>query len=130
MKHAYRNFGLRIGLAIITGLVVTALGMTAASTAFAGAAGKQAVVAGKGMACQACAHRLQKVLAALPEAKAARVNLEKGEAVIDFTGGAKVADEQTRKTVRGAGFVPERIEWRHQDVSDGERESQPKTRTH
>ena len=75
-------------------------------------AGKQAVVTVKGLSCPVCARRLQKVLATLPRAKNAKVQLEKEQAVINFAGDTKVTDTQLQETVRNAGFVPGKIEWR------------------
>ena len=72
----------------------------------------QVVVVVNGLACRICVHRLQKVLGALPGATKAQVNLENGEAVIDFTAESKVADEQIRTTIKNAGFVPGKIVWR------------------
>ncbi len=84
--------------------------MLAADASRSGA--KQAVVAVKGLACPVCAHRLQKVLKALPGAEDAKVELAKNEAVIDFASDSKITNQQIQDKVKDAGFVPGKIEWR------------------
>lgn len=74
-------------------------------------ASKQAVVAVKGMACSACAHRLQKVLSKIGGVEKAEVRFEKEQALLVFAPDAKVTDKQIEETVRNAGFVPGKIEW-------------------
>ena len=82
-------------------------------------AGKQAVVTVKGLSCPVCVRRLEKVLSALPGAQSAKVELTKGEAVIDFAPEAKIKDEQIQKTVRDAGFVPGNLRWHAADNEQG-----------
>lgn len=93
--------------AAVTLVLFAAMVLTAASTE----AGKQAVVQVKGLSCPLCVHRLQQVLTKLPGATKANVSLEKGQAVIDFSG-AHAGDPQIAQSIRDAGFVPGRIEWR------------------
>ncbi len=73
---------------------------------------KRAVIQVRGLSCPVCAHRLEKVLVKLPEAKSAKVSLKKGQAVVTFAPTANVTDQQLSQTVRDAGFVPGKIEWR------------------
>lgn len=80
---------------------------------------KEAAVAVKGLSCTVCAQRLQKVLAKLPGAQRAEVQLEKGKAIIDFNPATKVTDNQIQQTVRDAGFVPGKIEWRRTERRGG-----------
>lgn len=84
-------------------------------------AGKQAVVPVKGMACSACARRLQKVLSKLPGVEKAEVQLEKEQAILTVLADSKVSDGQIEKTVRDAGFVPGKVEWRQA----GEKKTEP-----
>lgn len=100
-------------LAVVIGHAALAMGLFAASSAVADDAEDQTQkfsVNVKGMSCSACARRLEKVLTSLPGLKSAKVQLEKEEASLEFTAGAKVDDEQIRKTIRQAGFVPGKIE--------------------
>lgn len=83
--------------------------------------GRQAVVAVKGMACSACAHRLQKVLSKMPGVEKAEVRLEKEQAILLLAAEAKISDKQIEETVRNAGFVPGAIEWR----PEGEKKAAP-----
>lgn len=73
---------------------------------------RQAVIVVKGLSCPICAHRLEKVLAKLPGAEKAQVNLQKGQAVVDFAPNAKVTDQEIIHKIRDAGFVPGKVEWR------------------
>ena len=73
---------------------------------------KAAVVQVKGLSCPICVHRLEKVLSKLPGAAKAEVSLDKGQAVIEFGSRANVPDKQIAQTIRDAGFVPGKIEWR------------------
>jgi len=84
-------------------------------------AGKQALVPVKGMACSACARRLQKVLSKLPGVEKAEVQLEKEQAILTFLADSKASDKQIEETVRNAGFVPGKIEWR----PAGEKKTEP-----
>jgi copper chaperone CopZ len=72
---------------------------------------RQAVIAVKGLSCPVCAHRLEKVLGKLPGAEEAHVDLQKGQAVVDFAPNAKPTDQKIIQRVREAGFVPGKIEW-------------------
>lgn len=89
-----------------------AMALTTASAVAADSEFKLAVVEVKGMACSACAHRLEKVLRKLPDAKNAKVELEKEQATITFAAETKVKDETVKETIRQAGFVPGKLEWR------------------
>ena len=93
-------------------VAAAALLIGAASASAAITQSKQAVIAVKGLSCPICVHRLEKVLGRLPEAEGAAVNLEKGQAVVTFGANAKITDTQLSQTIRDAGFVPGRIEWR------------------
>lgn len=72
---------------------------------------KQAVIAVKGLSCPVCAHRLEKVLAKLPGAEKAQVDLQKSQALVDFAPNTKVTNQEIGQKVRDAGFVPGMIDW-------------------
>jgi mercuric ion binding protein len=73
---------------------------------------RQAVVAVNGMSCPFCAYGVKKHLSALPGVRSVRVELAKGEAIVEFVPEDRVTDEQIRKAVREAGFTPGKIEWK------------------
>jgi copper chaperone CopZ len=73
---------------------------------------RQAVIAVKGLSCPVCAHRLEKVLAKLPGAEKAQVDLGKSQAVVDFAPNSNVTDKEIGQKVRDSGFVPGKIQWR------------------
>lgn len=72
---------------------------------------RRAVVTVKGLACPFCVYGLEKHLRKLPGATAVRVDLGKGQAMIDLAADSKVSEEDIRKAVKNAGFTVERIEW-------------------
>jgi copper chaperone CopZ len=98
-------------IAVFTVLALL-LAMAPASFAASPAAGKQAVVAVKGLACPFCVHGLKKQLIGLPGARRVDVSLGKSEAVITFDSTSKVTDQQIAAAIRKAGFTPGKIEWR------------------
>jgi len=113
-SNEFQRFG-RIVSSVAIGIVFAFAGSVVSSAA-AGPSGsragaRQAIVSVKGLSCPVCARRLQKVLAALPGAKGAKVELAKEQAVIEFAAGTKTTTQQIVETVREAGFVPGRIEW-------------------
>lgn len=94
-------------------LVLGALSATAGPPAAAGSPGaREAVVSVKGMACAMCARGLESRLSKLGDATAAKVHLEKEQAIVTFPPETKVTDKQIEKTVNDAGFNVVRIEWR------------------
>lgn len=109
-NHAYGRW---IGLALIAAILVfLAAPHGAWSGGPASGASKEAVVAVNGMSCPFCAYGVRKHLSALPGVKSVRVELAKGEAIVEFDPEGRPTDEQIRKAVRDAGFTPGKIEWR------------------
>ncbi len=88
------------------------LAMAPPSLAASPVAGKQAVIAVKGLACPFCVHGLKKQLVRLPGARKVEVSLASSQAVITFDAASKVTDQQIAAAVRKAGFTPGKIEWR------------------
>lgn len=98
-----------VALTVPTGVVVTA---ESADT-------REAVVSVKGMMCSMCARGLETRLSKLGDAKAAKVNLDKEQAIVAFPLDTKVTDNDIEKTVTDAGFNVVKIEWRTSGGKDG-----------
>ncbi len=98
-----------VALTVPTGVVVTA---ESADT-------REAVVSVKGMMCSMCARGLETRLSKLGDAKAAKVNLDKEQAIVTFPANTKVTDKEIEKTVADAGFNAVKIEWRTTGGKDG-----------
>jgi copper chaperone CopZ len=96
---------------------------TQSNTPPAGA--KHAVVDVKGMACPFCAFGLKKHLQRLPGVKNVEVSLEKGQAVLDVSPGAKLTDDQIRKAIRDSGFNPGEIKWHSPGQEPHTKEEKP-----
>ncbi len=109
LQHHFKRW---IRTLFAAGLAALLIGSSVALAAKPAEAPRQAVIAVKGLACPFCVYGLQKQLRKLPGAKQVRVELRKGEAVVDFAPGSKVSDQQIQKAVRAAGFTAGKIEWR------------------
>jgi len=109
-NHAYGRW---IGLALVAAILAFLAAPPGAwSGGPASGASSQAVVAVDGMSCPFCAYGVRKHLSALPGVRSVRVELAKGEAIVEFDPEGRVTDDQIRKAVREAGFTPGKIEWK------------------
>lgn len=92
---------------------------TGALAAAESAETREAVVSVKGMMCSMCARGLETRLSKLGDAKAAKVNLDKEQAIVSFPAETKVTDKDIEKTVTDAGFNVVKIEWRTTGAKGG-----------
>lgn len=104
IRHRFRRLQLALVLLLLVGEAATLAG---AETPL-----RQAAVAVKGLACPFCVYGLEKHLKKLSGVQRVRVELGKGEALLDFPPDTRVTDDQIGKAVREAGFTPGKIEWR------------------
>lgn len=111
-----RQACLRLAAILVFSAATVATGAVAAAES---AQTREAVVSVKGMMCSMCAQGLETRLAKLGDAKAAKVDLDKEQAIVSFPAETKVTNEDIEKTVKDAGFNVVTIEWRTTDGKSG-----------
>ena len=100
---------LRLAAVVVFSALTLAMGALAAAES---GETREAVVSVKGMMCSMCARGLETRLSKLGDAKTAKVNLDKEQAIVSFPAETKVTDKDIEKTVTDAGFNVVKIEWR------------------
>ena len=104
-----RQAYLRLAAVLVFSAATVATGALAAAES---AETREAIVSVKGMTCSMCARGLEARLSKLGDAKTAKVNLDKEQAIVSFPAETKVTDKDIEKTVTDAGFNVVKIEWR------------------
>ena len=120
MKARFSTLRRQVLLRLATFVVFSAATLaTGALAAAESAETREAVVSVKGMMCSTCARGLETRLSKLGDATAAKVNLDKEQAIVSFPAETKVTDKDIEKTVKDAGFNVVNIEWRTTGAKGG-----------